>query len=100
MPVALSERGKRVAFAHHLAGSRQGLAQQRRAERFGRRFQALHQRDAAGQQRGQHAGELRDLVFQPDVAKDGDPHFDGVDLFSRGGLARPPVKAGAACRPG
>ena len=45
------------------------LLQQRRAERIGGRLEALHQRDAAGQQRAQHARKLRHLVLDPDFAE-------------------------------
>ena len=78
--LGLSERRReRYPLFYPAAGFGKRILQQPGAERTGRRFQRLHQRNTAYQQRAQHPRELRDLILDPDLADQRQAQAPAVD---------------------
>ena len=67
------------AFAHRADGGEDRSRDAPRGDGTSRRLERRHQRQAAGEQRGERARKQSYLVLEPDFAKDGQPHAETVD---------------------
>ena len=71
--------GEALAFAYGGDRRLDGLGDAARRDGARSGFKRRHQRQAAGEQRGERAREERHLVLEPDFAEDRQPDADAVD---------------------
>ena len=91
---------ERLPFPHHLHRLSAAPSLKPRTQRIGRGIQRLQQRNAADEQRAQHARKLRHLILQPDLARHRNLQQKPVDQSRvRVRCPRPPAEHEDSSRP-